>query len=68
MELSKLLYNYTSSPKLKARLLVELTLSDGTEYPIGTISDLLIDKDNGTYHFEANHSACTVSRDEIEFI
>lgn len=66
--ISDLVRSYGSSPRMKAKLKIEIKLDDGTVYPIGTVSDLLISKGNGQYHFEADNSACTVTANEIEFI
>ena len=68
MKLMDMVKSYASQPRLKGRLLVEITLDDGTVYPKGTVSNLLVQKTEGTYHFEADHSACTVSVDEIEIL
>lgn len=67
MKLSELMESYATE-KLKARLLIDLELSDGTDYKVGQESEILIHKGGDEYHFEADHSACTVKRHEIEFI
>lgn len=59
---------YIAQPRLKGKLLIEINVNDGTFYPIGTESDLLIYKGEGMYHFEADNTAVIVSRDEIEFV
>ena len=59
---------YAIRPGLKARLKIRIKLDDGTIYRKGTVSELLIDKGNGTYHFEAKGSATTVTAEEIELI
>ena len=68
MKLSGMITNYCANINLKAKLRQEITLNDGTVYPKGTISELLILLEDNRYHFEANHSACTVTLEEIEFI
>jgi hypothetical protein len=68
MKLSDLIGSYVSQPRLKAKLKHGIKLDNGERLKKGTVSDLLIKKDNNTYHFEANNTACTVTVDEIEFI
>jgi hypothetical protein len=68
MKLSDMVRAYTSNTKLKAKLKKRIKLDNGDVLKKGTVSDLLIDKGNGEYHFEANNTACTVKRDEIEII
>ena len=34
----------------------------------GTVSSILIKKDDDTYHFEAENTACVVTKEELEFI
>lgn len=68
MKLSAMIAAYAARPLLKARLKKGMRLDDGTVFRKGTVSDLLIDKGGGTYHFEAKHSAITVTADEIEII
>jgi hypothetical protein len=67
-KLSDMITAYATRPFLKARLKIRIKLDDGTIYRKGTVSELLIDKGNGTYHFEAKGSACTVTDGEIELI
>jgi hypothetical protein len=66
MKLSELLGKFR--PGLKAKLLVEIKLNNGSVMPKGVISDLLIDKGNGTYHFEYDHDACEVKSEEIKIL
>lgn len=68
MKLSDLITQHTKSMALQGKLLKRITLDDGTVYKKGTVSEILIDKGNDTYHFEANNSACTVKADEIEIL
>jgi hypothetical protein len=68
MKLSEMITSYVSNPRSKAKLKKRLKLDDGTVYKKGTVSEILIKKNDGTYHFEANNSACTVTEDELEFI
>lgn len=68
MKLSDMVRSYTSNPRGKAKLKKRIKLNDGTVFKKGTVSDLLIKKDDGSYHFEALNSACTVTSDEIEMI
>lgn len=68
MKLSALIASYTSNMKLKAKLNRQIKLDDGTVFRKGTVSDILIKKDEDTYHFEAKNSACTVKASEITFI
>jgi hypothetical protein len=68
MKLSDMVALYARNPRAKAKLKKRIKLDDGTTFKKGTVSELLIDKGDGTYHFEANHSACTVKADEIEFL
>jgi len=68
MKLSALTAAYATGPFLKARLRKGMRLNDGTVFRKGTMSDILIDKGDGTYHFEAKNLATTVSFDEIEII
>lgn len=68
MKLSDMIASYISAPKLQGKLKNEVTLDDGTVFEQGTLSQLLIKKHDGSYHFESDHSACTVSHDEIEFV
>jgi hypothetical protein len=66
MKLSQLLKNY--NPSLKAKLNKSIKLDNGHVFKKGTVSDLLIQKDEVSYHFESQNNACTVSKDEITFI
>jgi hypothetical protein len=68
MKISQMVASWASNPKAKAKLKVQIELDDGTVFEVGTVSDLLIAKGDGKYHFESDHSACTVTEDEIEFI
>lgn len=63
MKLSELLGNY--KPDLRAELKVRVELDNGEVLEKGCISDLVIDKGDGTYHFEVDNDACTVTREEI---
>lgn len=69
MKLSQMIAAY--KPGLKAELLVDVTVSDnGSDYVFkaGTISQFLIDKGDGTYHFEADDHAFTAKLDEIKLL
>lgn len=67
-KLSDLIRSYTSAPRMKAKLKKRIKLNTGEVLKKGTVSDLLIEKDDGTYHFEAENTACIVTADEIEMI
>lgn len=67
MKITELVMRHVMQSRLKARLLKDITLEDGTVFLTGQESNLLIDRGDGTYHFEANNSACQVIKDEIEF-
>lgn len=68
MRISDMIASYINEPKLKAKLKQEIKLDDGTVFEAGTVSELLIKKHDGSYHFESLNSACTVKVEEIEFI
>lgn len=68
MKLTDMVKSYTRNPKAKARLRERIKLDNGDVLEKGTVSELLIAKGNGKYHFEADHTACTVNENEIEFI
>ena len=68
MKISEMIRSYANQPKLKAQLKKRIKLDDGTVFKKGTVSEILIDKMDGTYHFEAKNSACTVKADEITFL
>jgi len=68
MKLSELFSKHNTNPFLKAKLKIHVTLDNGEALRKGCISDLLIDKGDGTYHFERNNVACTVNADEIKLI
>lgn len=68
MKLSDMISSYINAPKLKAKLKQEIKLDDGTVFEAGTVSQLLIKKHDGSYHFESMDSACTVKSEELEFI
>lgn len=68
MKLSDMVRSYASAPKLKAKLRQKIELDNGSVLEKGTVSVLLILKDDGKYHFECGDDACTVTKDEIEFI
>ena len=58
------------NPSLKASLKEDVTFKDGDEnvtFKAGTVSSILIDNDDGTYHFEAENSTVTVSKSELNF-
>jgi len=60
--------SYTSNMRLKAKLKKQIKLDNGTVFKKGTVSELLIAKENNTYHFEAKNQACTVDKQELEFL
>ena len=72
MKLSKMIDSWVSSSHVKARLLVDINVKhqfqDDILLEVGTISDVLIERDDGTFHFEAKNTATRVTRDEIEII
>lgn len=72
MKLSDMIRSYATKPKMKARLILDINIKyefrDDEVMPAGTISDLLIERDDGSYHFEALDTAIIVQADEIEFI
>lgn len=68
MKLSDMINSYLRAPRMYAKLKIEITLDDGTVFAPGTISEILIQTAEDTYHFEANNTACTVSASEIEII
>lgn len=68
MKLSDLIKSQCSNGNLKAKLKVRIKLDNGTVLRKGTVSEFLIRRDDGTYHFEANNTACRVKIEEIEFI
>lgn len=68
MKLSEMFSSYAKQPFLKAKLKKRIKLDDGTILKKGTESSILIERDDGTYHFEANNSACVVKEDEITII
>ena len=68
MKITDLIASYITNPKLQGKLKNEISLDDGTIFQKGTISEVLIKKHDGNYHFESDHSDCTVSHDEIEFV
>jgi hypothetical protein len=68
MKLSQLIENYTKSPHLKGRLKINVELDNGDIVNAGTVSDLLIPKGCGKFHFEAGNTAFTADEKEIEFI
>ena len=72
MKISAMVDAYLSSPRLKARTKKDIkfnNLSGGkTVFKAGTESDLLIDRGDGLFHFEANNEAIIVNQEEIEMI
>jgi hypothetical protein len=68
MKLSAMIAAYAARPLVKARLKKGMRLYDVKVFRKVTVSDLLIDKGDGTYYFEAKHSAATVTADEVEII
>lgn len=67
-KISEMISAYCSAPRLQAKLLKDITLSNGSVMKKGSKSDLLIKLDDGLYHFESDHEACRVTEDEIKFI
>jgi hypothetical protein len=63
---------YTLNPRAKARLKEDIqfnnTSGGKSTFKAGTISDLLIDRGDGLFHFEANNEAIVVDKSEIEMI
>ncbi len=55
-------------PGFKAKLKKRIKLNNGIVLKAGTISDILIEKDDGKYHFEAENTACIVDRSEITIL
>lgn len=68
MKLSDMVKSYTNNMNLKANLNKKIKLDDGTVFKKDTVSEFLIKKENGNYHFEAMGSACEVSPEEITMI
>jgi len=68
MSMMDLIMRAARNRRAKAKLTKAIKLNNGRTLKKGTVSDLLIDKGDGTYHFEANDTACTVTSDEIEMI
>ena len=52
----------------KATLNKKIKLNDGTVFKKDTISEFLIKKENGNYHFEAMGSSCEVKAEEITMV
>ncbi len=72
MKLAALITHYGCSPGLKASLVENIAFIDksGTRqiFKAGSRSDLLIDRGDGTYHFESDDHAIIVEEHEIEFL
>jgi hypothetical protein len=68
MKLSQMVAAYARNPRAKAKLKQRIELDNGDVLEAGIVSELLISKGDGKYHFEADHTACTVTEDEIEFL
>lgn len=68
MNISDMVKSYLEDIKSKASLNKEIKLSNGKVLKKGTVSQILIKKDNGNYHFEVNDNACEVTKEEITFI
>ena len=69
--LSNMIKSYTSNMKLQGRLKVNIKfVENGTKmsFKKGQLSELLIKKSDDTYYFEADNSAITVTKDEIEIL
>lgn len=69
MKLSKLIAAYR--PGLKAELVVDIEVTDfdgDHTFAAGTVSQFLIDKGDGTFHFEAENRAFTVKLDEVKLL
>ena len=68
MKLSDAIRSYSENINLKATLNLEIKLDNGTILVKNTVSDFLIEKSNGNYHFEAMDTACEVEPSEITII
>lgn len=68
MKLTDMIKSYTQNMNLKAKLNKKIKLDDGVIFKKDTISEFLIKKENGNYHFEAMGSACEVKAEEITMI
>lgn len=68
MKLTDMIKSYTQNMNLKATLNKKIKLSDGVIFEKGTVSEFLIKKENGNYHFEALGSACDVKPEEITIL
>ena len=71
MKLTHLITQYGRSPFLKATLVKDIEFTDNSGnrqiFKAGSLSDLLIDRGDGTYHFECNNHAIIVEDHEICF-
>lgn len=71
-KLIDLIRNYRPSLKGKLKKQIKVVVCPTTQQKKilrkGTVSDILIPKGDGTYHFEANNIAITVTADEIEIL
>ena len=68
MKLSELVKNYSKNMFLKAKLNKSIKIGENQVLKKGTQSELLIQKSNGKYHFEALGIACDVDSSEIDII
>lgn len=68
MKISEMVRSYASNIHLKAKLKKKIKLDNGITLKKGTVSSILIKKDDDTYHFEAENTACVVTKEELEFI
>jgi len=66
MNLSDMVMSWARSPKLVGILTKPVVVTDEGTFEKGTKSDLLVLKDDGTYHFEVGDCAFSVAKDEIE--
>lgn len=68
MKLTDMVKSYTQNMNLKAKLKQAIKLDDGIILEKDTVSDFLIKKQNGNYHFEAMNTACEVMPKEITIL
>lgn len=68
MKLTDMIKSYTQNINLRAKLNQPIKVSDEVILKKDTVSEFLIKKDNGNYHFEAMNTACEVKPEEITIL
>ncbi len=68
MKISEIVLRYAQNRKLKGKLTQDISLNTDVVLKKGTVSTILVDKGDGTFHFEVGDDAFSAQQEDFEFV